>query len=141
VAAGREGLSEAVGQMPGGLVACSGTTIQRSLSFSRRAATRRAPARTCRCLRNRQWPPAILLPPLQDGLHKPQQSLNLVVSAEDHRVGLPQLGVELALPLSPGEDTLLGLEVEEQRGEALNPQPLREALGGVPVATIGRDDW
>jgi hypothetical protein len=51
------------------------------------------------------------------------------------------LGVELALPLSPGEDTLLGLEVEEQRGEALNPQPLREALGGVPVATIGRDDW
>ena len=61
-------------------------------------------------------------------------------SQEDHRVGLAQLGVELALPVAPGGDALLGVEVEEQRDEALGLQPLLEALGGVLVATAVRNE-
>jgi hypothetical protein len=50
------------------------------------------------------------------------------------------LDVELALPFAAGEDTWVGVKVEERRVEAFAVQPLTEALGGVPVATTVRDE-
>jgi hypothetical protein len=35
---------------------------------------------------------------------------------------------------------LVGIEEEEQRGEAFGAQSLSEVLSGVPVATIVRDE-
>jgi hypothetical protein len=46
--------------------------------------------------------------------------------------------VKFALPVAPGGDTLVGVEEEEQRGEALGAQSLSEVLGGIPVATVVR---
>jgi hypothetical protein len=48
--------------------------------------------------------------------------------------------VKFALPVAPGGDTLVGVEEEEQRGEALGAQSLSEVLGGIPVATVVRDE-
>ena len=59
---------------------------------------------------------------------------------KDDTVSPPQLDVKLRLPVASGGDTPLGVEVEEQRVEVLSLKPLREALGGGPVAAAVRDE-
>ena len=59
---------------------------------------------------------------------------------EDHRVGAAQLGVQLPLPVAPGGNALLGIEVDEQRGESRGPQPRHHPLGDRPVPAAVADE-
>jgi hypothetical protein len=59
---------------------------------------------------------------------------------QGERVGLAQVRVKFALPEAPGGDALVGVEEEEQRAESFAALSLSEVLGGVPVATVVRDE-
>src|SRR3712207_7312407 len=61
--------------------------------------------------------------------------------SKDHRIGAAQLGVQLPLPIAPGGNALLGVEVDEQRGESRGLQPLHHPLGDRPVpAAVARSE-
>ena len=58
---------------------------------------------------------------------------------EHHRVGLAQLRVQLALPITAGRDALGRVEVHKQGGETGGPQPIRYLQRDSPVLAAVTD--